>query len=191
MARVTRIALGFALCAAAITAVPTSAMAGSIFGAVTAENGDTPIESVEVCPRREPYTVETDCTTTDGTGHYSLNALPEGSYKLNFSANRANLKYVSEFFDNKRYSWEADLVSVGGSGSVTVDAQLAEGGSIAGTVTDEGSGNPIAGISACAIDSEGFRNAAPNPTRRATTSSTVCAPASTRSNSKAATGSTT
>lgn len=149
MLRGTRLALGFAFCLAATAVLPAAAMAGSISGTVTAENGGAPIAGVEVCPRREPY-AETECATTDSAGHYSLGGLIEGSYKINFSANRANLKYVSEFYDNKRYSDEADLVSVGASENVTVDAQLAEGGSISGTLTEDGTGDPVVGVVACA-----------------------------------------
>jgi hypothetical protein len=37
---------------------------------------------------------------TDGAG-YSLSGPPEGSYMPYFSANPANLKYASEFYDDK------------------------------------------------------------------------------------------
>lgn len=152
-----RVWLGLALCAAVLGALPAAAMAGSISGTVTAENGGAPIPGVEVCPRREPYTVETPCTLTDLSGHYSLTNLPEGSYKINFSTQAANLKYVSEFYADKEYPWEADLVSVGASQSLTgLDVQLAEGGSISGTATEEGSGNPAVGVAVCAINSQGI-----------------------------------
>lgn len=157
MAYPARVILCLVACMAALGAVPAAAMAGSISGTVTAENGDAPIGGVEVCPQRQPYTVETDCTVTDGSGNYSLSDLPEGSYMLYFSANPANLKYVSEFYNDKRYPWEVDLVSITWSQSLTgLNVQLAEGGSISGVVTEEGSVNPIAGIRACAIDHEGI-----------------------------------
>lgn len=167
MAYPARVVLYLAVWVAALAAVPAMAMAGSISGTVTAENGGAPIGGVEVCPRRQPYTVETDCTVTDGSGSYSLSGLPEGSYMLYFSANPANLKYVSEFYDNKRYPWEVDLVSIAWNQDLTgLNVQLAEGGSIAGVVSEEGSGSPIAGIRACAIDREGLdercSNSGPN-----------------------------
>lgn len=157
MAYPVRVVLCLVVCTVALGALPAAATAGSISGTVTAENGGAPIGGVEVCPRRQPYTVETDCTVTDGAGRYSLSSLPEGSYMLYFSANSANLKYVSEFYDNKRYPWESNLVPVGWNQSLTgLDVQLAEGGSISGVVSEEGTGNPIAGIRACASDHEGI-----------------------------------
>jgi hypothetical protein len=167
MAYPVRVVLCLVACAVALGALPAAAMAGSISGTVTAENGGVPIAGVEVCPTRQPYTVETACTVTDGTGSYSLSSLPEGSYMLYFSANPANLKYVSEFYDNERYPWESDLVPVAWNQDVTgLDVQLAEGGSISGVVSEEGTGNPIAGIRACANDDQGLgdrcSNSGPN-----------------------------
>lgn len=167
MAYPVRVVLCLAVCAVTLGMAPAVAMAGSISGAVTAENGGAPIGGVEVCPQRQPYTVETDCTVTDGSGNYSLSGLPEGSYMLYFSANSANLKYVSEFYDNKRYPWESDLVPVGWNQNLTgLNVQLAEGGSISGVVSEEGTGSPIATIRVCASDHEGIpercANSGPN-----------------------------
>ncbi len=160
MAYPVRVVLCLMVCGAALVALPASAMAGSISGTVTAEDGGAPIAEVEVCPRRQPYTVETSCTETDGSGHYSLLGLPEGSYMLSFSADRANLEYVSELYDDKRYSWEvgaADLVPIAWNQDLTgLDVQLAEGGSISGIVSEEGTGNPVTGVRACAIDHQGI-----------------------------------
>lgn len=159
MAHPARVVLGLVVCVAALVALPAAAMAGSISGAVTAEGDGAPIAGVEVCPKRQPYTVETDCTVTDGSGDYSLPNLPEGSYMLHFSTERANLKYVSEFYDNKRYYWEAetDLVPVAWNQNLTgLNVQLAEGGSIAGLLSEDVTGTPISGVRACAIDHEGI-----------------------------------
>lgn len=136
--------------------VPALAAASSISGTVSDENTHLGIGGVEVCPTPQPYTFEVSCVETDSSGHYSVNGLPGGNYIVNFSAWRNNLKYVSEFYDNKAYGFEADLFAVGSSEAATLDVELAEGGSIAGTVTHEGSGEPIAGIAACAIDEEGI-----------------------------------
>ena len=167
MAYPARVVLCPLICAAALAMLPAAAMAGSISGAVTAENGGAPIGGVEVCPQRQPYTVETDCTVTDGSGNYSLTGLPEGSYMLYFSANPANLKYVSEFYDNERYPWESDLVPIAWNQDLTgLNVQLAEGGSISGVVSEEGTGSPIAAIRVCASDHEGIpercANSGPN-----------------------------
>lgn len=157
MAYPVRVVLCLAVCAVTLGVAPAWAVAGSISGTVTAENGGAPIGGIEVCPQRQPYTVETDCTVTDGSGNYNLSGLPEGSYMIHFSAYPTNLKYVSEFYDNKRYSWEVNLVPIAWNQNLTgLDVQLAEGGSISGVVSEEGTGTPIAGIRACAVDHEGI-----------------------------------
>lgn len=134
---------------------PALASATSILGTVTAEGGG-PIQGVEVCPTPQPYTFEADCTETDASGHYTLAGLPSGNYLLYFSAFRNNLPYVSEFYDDVEYPWEADSFHFDATQNAVLDVALAAGGSIAGNVSDEGTHEPIAGIWACARDGQGW-----------------------------------
>ena len=149
---VSKSLMAAAICAA-VLALPSAALASSISGTVTAPGG-AGIQGVEVCPS-QPGGFEAPCAQTDPSGHYKTDPLGGGNYILRFSAERANLRYVSEFYDDKPYYWEADLFNLGPAEDKTLDAELAEGGSIGGTVTDETTGLPIAGVSACAIDEEG------------------------------------
>ena len=144
-------ASAFAL--AALTSVAASA--ATISGTVSAEGGG-PLQGVEVCPTPRPYAFEVDCTETDSAGHYAFGGIPGGDYILYFSAWRNNLRFVSEFYDDVRDYADADLFHVDAAQSATVDAALAEGGSIAGTTTDEVSEAPIAGIRVCARDDQGW-----------------------------------
>jgi Carboxypeptidase regulatory-like domain len=141
-----------ALFALALVA-PAMAAAATISGTVTAEGGG-PLQGVEVCPTPQPYTFETECVDTDASGRYQL-TLFGADYKLNFSAFRNNLRYVSEWYDNATHYSEADLFHLGASENANLDAALTEGGSIGGTVTDESTGGPIDGVWVCAVDSEG------------------------------------
>jgi hypothetical protein len=145
------IASAFAL----VALTPALASATSILGTVSAEGGG-PLQSVEVCPTPQPYTFEVDCAETDASGNYLLPGLPSGDYQVYFSAWPHNLPYVSEFYDNAHYSWEADLFHFDASQNAVLDVALAPGGSIAGTVSDENTHAPIAGIWACAIDQQGI-----------------------------------
>jgi hypothetical protein len=154
-ARLGRLFGGIATWLAPAALVPALAAAGSISGTVTAEGGG-PLQGVEVCPTPQPYTFETTCVETGPAGTYKLDGLPGGSYLVHFSTQQNNLRYVSEFYDNERYNWEADLFPLGASENATLDVALAEGGSIGGTVTDEETEGPIAGIWTCAIDSQGI-----------------------------------
>jgi len=154
--RVSKISLALAVCGV-LLALPSIASASSISGTVTALGGG-PIQGVEVCPTPRPYTFETSCVETGPTGQYRYEGLPGGNYIVYFSANRANLKYVSEFYDHKAYSWEAeaDLFELGPAEDKALNVELAEGGSISGIVTDEATELPIPGIRACALDHEGI-----------------------------------
>jgi hypothetical protein len=145
---------GLLVLLASLLVAPAMATAGTISGTVTADGGG-PLQGVEVCPTPEPYTFEADCVDTDAGGHYQL-TLPGADYKVYFSAFQSNLRYVSEWYDDARRYWEADLFHLGASENANMDVALAEGGSIAGTVTDEGTKGPIEGIWACAVDSEGI-----------------------------------
>lgn len=150
-------ALCLAVCAGIAGAVPAIASAGSISGKVTAEAGGAPIAGIRVCQYESKGAIEESCTETDASGNYSFSSLTAGSYLVGFSGEASNAKWVNEIYDNRRYSWEADLVTIGASQSISnIDAALAEGGSISGTVTDAESGDPIAGIRACALDEQGI-----------------------------------
>lgn len=157
MTRGARFILGLAVSAAAVGAVPAAALAGSISGTVTAETGGAPIAGAMVCQYERNGAIEESCTQTAGNGGYAFGGLPAGSYVIGFSGQPGNLKWVDEIYNDKRYSWEADLVTIGSSQALGgVDAALAEGGSISGTVSDETTALPIAGIWACAIDHQGI-----------------------------------
>lgn len=150
MARVCLTTIAVALCGALGLAVPSLAAAGSIGGHVSAEGSGDPIEGIDVCPHPQPYAFETSCTETDSQGNYRLFGLPAADYIVRFSADRENLKYVSEYYEDKANFFEADLFSLGAAEDAQLDAELAEGGSISGIVKDEGTEEAIADVAACA-----------------------------------------
>jgi hypothetical protein len=132
----------------AAACLPSAAAAAEIHGIVTAEDTHLGIGGVEVCPRPEPYE-ELECVETDSGGHYSFPGLSPKQYRMSFSAFRNNLPYVSEFFDDKTDYFDVDLITLGQDESRRLDVALARGGSIGGILTDEGTGQPIAGMRAC------------------------------------------
>ncbi|HEX5714374.1 MAG TPA: carboxypeptidase-like regulatory domain-containing protein [Solirubrobacterales bacterium] len=151
MARVRVATLALCLFGALGAVAPALASAGAIWGTVTAENGGAPIAGVEVCPTPQPYTFEAACVETNASGAYQLNGLPEASYSLRFSGDRNNLPYVNEFYGNKE-SFPGDLIQLGGDVALSgIDAQLSDGSTIAGTVTDAGSAGPVANFLVCAF----------------------------------------
>jgi hypothetical protein len=132
---------------------PGLAAAASIQGTVSAADTHEGIGGVEVCPTPQPYTFEVDCVQTDSNGHYSVAGLAPTQYMLSFSAWRNNLPFVSEFYADKPNNLGADLVTLTSPDeSRGLDIELARGGSIAGILTDEATGQPITGMGACARD---------------------------------------
>jgi protocatechuate 3,4-dioxygenase beta subunit len=118
----------------------------TILGRVTdgAGNGINGV-SVQI-KRTDNYTII--WTGTDGAGNYTARGVPAGSWKVLFqSANYSN--YVSEFYNDKMSLENADLINVTAGQTIpNVDAQLADGGSISGRVTDIlGNGIPNVSIS--------------------------------------------
>jgi hypothetical protein len=152
----SRLAAGLAVFCALVLCGPAAAEAATISGTVSSETTHVGIGGVEVCPTPQPYTFETECTETDSSGHYALTSLPPASYMLYFSAFVNNLRYVSEFYDNKSSNLDADLVTLSSpEESRQIDVELAEGGSIAGTVIDDVTKQPIDGLAACAWNTGG------------------------------------
>lgn len=135
---------------------PGSAVAATIFGTVSDETTHVGIAGVEVCPTPQPYTFEVECVQTDSGGHYSFTALQPAQYMLFFSAAANNLPYVSEFYDNKPTNESADLVTLASDEARQLDVELAQGGSVSGTLTDEDGGAPVANMVACTLSGGNF-----------------------------------
>lgn len=152
MAKAGRAIMATIAAACAFAALgPGSAAAATISGTVSDEVTHVGIAGVVVCPQPSSYGFEPDCTETNSSGNYALAELPIGQYMVSFSGERNNLPFVNEYYDNRTSNLDADLVTLSsGSESRQLDVALAEGGSISGTLTDSDSGEPVAGMTACA-----------------------------------------
>ncbi|HET9591582.1 MAG TPA: hypothetical protein VFP17_01580 [Solirubrobacterales bacterium] len=138
---------------AVMALVPAAAQAAAITGTVSDETTHAGIAGVEVCPTPQPYVFEVDCVQTDSGGHYYVGGLAPTQYKISFSAWLNNLPYVSEQYDNKPMISSGDLFTLSSPEEVRqLDVELAQGGSIGGTLTDEDGGAPVASMAACARD---------------------------------------
>jgi Leucine-rich repeat (LRR) protein/protocatechuate 3,4-dioxygenase beta subunit len=114
---------------------------GTITGRVTDGSGNG-INGVSVqIKRNDNYTII--WTGTDSSGNYMARGVPGGNWKVFFQTS-AYTNYICEFYNDKMAVENADLVNVTPGQTVpNIDAQLADGGSISGRVTDI-SGNGIA-----------------------------------------------
>lgn len=151
MARVRLTTIAVALCGALGLAVPSFAAAGSISGTVTAEGGGG-IAGVEVCTQPEPFSFESPCAQTNGSGAYKIDGLPAASYHVAFFTYVNDLNYVPESWDDEPLNLAGgDLVSVGATQDVTgIDAELEKGGIIEGSAEDDETTGPAVGVEVCA-----------------------------------------
>ncbi|MCH8994911.1 MAG: hypothetical protein IH959_08095 [Chloroflexi bacterium] len=126
---------------------------GSINGTVTEEGTGTPLAGI--CVNANTLSFEFfSFSTTDALGAYSVGGLGSGDYEVQFSDCRESPTHVAEWYNDQPSFETANLVAVtDGSKTSGIDAQLATGGSINGTVTEEGTGTPLADICVDAVDS--------------------------------------
>ncbi len=137
----------FAVSAFCLLLTPALAVAGTIEGTVTDSVTAEPLEGVNVCAYKWPAEA---CVATNASGEYSLEGLESGSYKVEFNGIESGLNYITEYYNNKATFEKAEPVNVlGESVASGIDAALAEGGQITGTVSDEATSEPIDGVTVC------------------------------------------
>ena len=127
--------------------------AGSIAGHVVADGGTAPVEGVQVFVEHWAgwdfggWQDRGPLATTDGDGAYTITGLVPGTYRVGFRD--PDGEWAEEWYDDTIYDRAQDVL-VTGELTTPVDASLARGGHIAGTVRDT-EGNPLQGIdvSAC------------------------------------------
>lgn len=151
MARVRLTTIAVTLCGVLGMAVPSFAAAGSISGTVSAEGGG-PIQGVEVCTRPEPFSFESPCAQTNGSGEYKIDGLPASSYHVAFFTYAGDLNYVPESYDDEPLNLAGgDVVPVGATENVVgIDAELEKGGIIEGSAEDGETSGPAVGVEVCA-----------------------------------------
>jgi hypothetical protein len=128
---------------------------GQISGRVTAAATHAPIEDVFVCA--EDTAIKSGrCSVTNANGEYTEAGLPSGSYTVEFSSFLEETPYLTQYYNGKDSSGEAQAVGVTAGTTVAgVNAELQsanQGGQITGTVTKAVGAQEIAGIQVCAYD---------------------------------------
>ncbi len=132
---------------------------GRIAGEVTAAAGGAPLDSIEVCAFAAAGVGESKgCTETGPDGAYAIASLPSGSYKVRFAPGFGEVSagefgrfnYVTQFYSGKAGKAQADAVTAAAGATTSgVDAAMAVGGVVSGSVTDAASGDPIEGVQVC------------------------------------------
>lgn len=121
--------------------VTTATVTGKVLGP-----GNDPVEGVIVAAYSETDTwVGTVTTTTASDGTYTLGTIPPGGYRILFRGAPGS-GFVAEWYHHSATRGGADVLSLTSGDVVSgVDAKLAPGGRVRGTVTD-GDGAPLVGI---------------------------------------------
>lgn len=124
------------------TQTPAMAVGGTLTGIVTDEVTGDPIPGVVVDVFTTQY-MPVAHTYTDQDGRFTTPAVPAGTYKIRYNP-PMQTDYPLEWYDGQRDFNSANTVTVGGT-PVTADAQLGKGFRLFGSVTADGSGDPLQG----------------------------------------------
>jgi uncharacterized protein (DUF2141 family) len=129
---------------------------GTITGRVTKDGTDgIPEVRVELRDQNGNWVPGVNNVTTSPDGSYTLGGIPTGSYKLFFRGNQAG--FISEWHNDQPTAEQAAPIGIVAGQTVPgVNAILAPGATITGTVTDANTGLGIAGIQVDVTDTNGY-----------------------------------
>ncbi len=137
---------------AALMAVPAGAHAdltfnGTIEGRVTLWGSGEPVEGAEVRGVYEHGAVD---TTTDADGYYRLETLESGTYNVTFRIGSSD----PFWYYPGTYEWSeaTDLTIINDEVYTGIDGMVQEVGTMIGRVTDDTTGDPVAGMCADVYD---------------------------------------
>lgn len=132
---------GGLIVACVLPGLALAAGTGSISGTVVSDVSSTPIAGM--CVTADNGTIPVTAQT-DAGGNYTLAGLDDAAnYKVVFFGCAGSPNFAAEWWDNKQSEAAANLVAVSGGGPTSnIDASLAVGGRITGTITNA-AGNPV------------------------------------------------
>ena len=125
---------------------------GEVEGHVTRALGGAPLAGIEVCA----WGVNSEamaCAETDSGGAYLITGLPIGSFKVGFRATPGSgLNYVTQYYKNETSYEAADPIAVKAEEKQEgINAAMALGAEIEGTVTSGETGAPSGDTLVCAF----------------------------------------
>ena len=128
----------------ATLAAPTRQLSGTLTGATG--TGSAPLSGAEVVVSRRVVRLDDVVTwrevavvQTGASGDWSV-PVADGAYRVHFAGDG----WVDEYYDNVAAEEDATVVTVAGASRTGLDAQLAPGGTITGTVMDAATSAPLA-----------------------------------------------
>ncbi|HWA54446.1 MAG TPA: carboxypeptidase-like regulatory domain-containing protein [Solirubrobacterales bacterium] len=125
---------------------------GQFKGTIADLHTDLPIEGVEVCANSVDFRQDEEfgyCGRSNAAGEFAVKNLGTGHYRLEFRT-EGHVNYVEEQLPQAPGS-----IALTAGGEIEIEAHLVPGIEIDGTVTEAGTGTPIAPFesSVCALDS--------------------------------------
>jgi protocatechuate 3,4-dioxygenase beta subunit len=134
----------------------TMVKGGIITGTVTDSDGN-PVEGVDVSVAKPDVSGSLMWVYTDANGKYTLSGLAAGEYKMYFNPTGSSSHSLPEWYNGKLGGYltgfsSADVIAVTLGTTQTIDAQLEKGGSIVGTVTNDGAAFKCADVSVREVD---------------------------------------
>ncbi|HEY1778215.1 MAG TPA: carboxypeptidase regulatory-like domain-containing protein [Solirubrobacteraceae bacterium] len=129
--------------------------AGAVIGGTVTDPADKPLDGVGVSLYGSDGT-EVQLATTGSDGTYQIAGLPSGSYKIDFDTEGGftTLNDVGEFYGGSSLASATAIHLTSGDPPAVINAQLAAGATISGTVTDS-LGDPLSGVPVEAFDVDG------------------------------------
>jgi Carboxypeptidase regulatory-like domain len=127
-------------------------LGGQISGTVTDAVSQTPLNhaEVKVYNSTDGYVAKAE---TSSNGEYTVSGLAPGNYEVGFAAGGG---YAPQFYEGSLTLAEAKAVPVtAGASTHGIDAALAVGGGISGTVTDAATQQPMAEVEVNVYDAAG------------------------------------
>jgi hypothetical protein len=120
------------------------ALAGSISGRVTGPGGTSPLSGIWVQAYRAADGEYVASAETDTNGVYTISGLAAGANVVQFYGSGT---YMGEWYSDAATQEEATPINLTeGENRTGINASLGTGGSIAGTVTETGTGTALGGI---------------------------------------------
>jgi hypothetical protein len=116
---------------------PTSALAGSIGGKITAVGG-APIPHARACVHDVSGGEQVTCAQADEEGDYAITAIAPDEYKLYFEEPQGGPEYVVNYWPERATYAEAEVLQIGSGETIEANASLVAAGRIEGTLTGEG-----------------------------------------------------
>jgi hypothetical protein len=144
--RVGQVVVVLCMVAAVVWIAPPASADAAISGRVT-DTSAHPLEGIEVCATTEGPFGGGGCTQTDASGEYTLAGAGAGYLVQFYSRENSAPGYAPQWYPGKAHFDEAEGIAEADVGHV--DAEMAVGATVTGTIRSTSNSAPIEGVEVC------------------------------------------